>query len=355
MRYPWVTERTVQSHAREFRYLLDRIDDGHPVHRDRIEDHLRHNGCDLEPQVLGFVADRYVDTVAEPIPTFQKRRYATAELARVVIGLHRAQLASPEYLADRAADLSGGRMDPVHAEDVADIAVAMARGRGFRGDALVLLRLASHLHDADRSFPKLQIQDEQSARSDPTLYEQYKAAHMRNCVARANDLLELAGELGVTASPRMAADLAQLIGRHELGGRKTGRLGRLRRTMNDKARAAAPEVFGRRIRGQQDALTDLLRDADSAGFLSTNILTYLDESGGDVGKLVSKIAYMFERMHPQNQRWIVERVVLSKTHVLGVNGERLTTDANVLATRAALRAYLNERHPRLVQAIAGDA
>jgi hypothetical protein len=246
--------------------------------------HLERNGARLDPSRLRRIAGRWQKTAGEPVGRFADRRYASAELPALLIGLHREQLASARYLEERGPNPTTGTLDPVHAEDTASIAVDMARAQGIAGDALVLLRVAAHLHDADRSFPRTMVPGEDRVRKNPILYARYKDAHQRSSVARTHDLLADARGRGARASARFVRDLTFLVGRHELGGRD-----------------------GRRTR--LDRLADILRDADSTAFFTTNIASYLAESGGDPKKLAQKIDYMFARMSPASRAWVIEHVV----------------------------------------------
>ena len=308
---PWAAQvkRTARPHARAYGYLVGR--GAAPLSAAAMTAHLAQNGAKLPAGVLRGLAERYARAAAEPVGRVADARYGSPALGEVVIGLHRAQLASAEYLAARGPSPDSGTLDPLHAEDVASIAVALGQEAGFRGDDLVLLRVAAHVHDADRSFPREMITHEDHARGDAVLYARYKDAHQQSSVARARDLLTLARRAGAHASPRFERDLTAIVGRHELGGRP-----------------------GRRTK--IDRLTNVVRDADSLAFFSSNIVTYLGESGGDDDKLTQKIHYMLDRMSPAARRWVVDNVVRSPTHVLGPQGER--GDPLIDRTRAILAA-----------------
>lgn len=283
---PWAaqTKTSAKPAARRYGYLVGRASSA-PLSYAAISAHLAQNGAQLDAPTMRRLAARYVAAAAEPIGKITNARYASADLGEQVIGLHRAQLASSEYLAARGPNPESGTLDPLHAEDVAAIAVELGKQAGFSGDDLVLLRVAAHIHDADRSFPREMITHEDHARGDDVLYARYKAAHQVNSVARARDLLTLARRAGGTASPRFERDLTAIVGRHELGGRP-GRHTRI------------------------DRLTDVVRDADSIGFFSSNIVTYLRESGGDEAKLAQKVHYMFDRMSPGARAYVVAQGLL---------------------------------------------
>ncbi len=278
---------------------------------DTVLPRLRTAGLPLDDEIAAALAARYAARIAAPIPPLQDDVHADRAGPALVIDLHRRMLASDPYVASRIADKTTGTLDHLHAELCAARAVDLAQRAGLAPDTIELVRLAAHVHDSDRSFPALMTQGEDQARGDPAAYRAFKARHMERSVARAGDLVELARSAGARFSDSFVADLVELVGRHELGGRAVPGV------VADRAAKTDPRV-------SIDALADLVRDADSLSFFDANVLTYWHEVGRDEGKLAAKARYMFDRMSPAAQ-------ALVRSDVLG-------DDASPLGPRAAGRS-----------------
>ena len=297
-----------EPHYGEYRALLN---DARPVICDTILPQLRSRaGLKLPAAVAETLTKSYEQYVRQPIPGI-RTEHASPDFSSRIIGLHRRMLHSERYVESRIADPTTGTLDHLHAEMVADLAVKSAGELGYLGIALEIVRIAGHLHDSDRSFPRLMTPNEQADRGDPTAYRHFKARHMQRCVARTLDLISLAKEAGARISRELTHDITYIVGRHEIGGRNNGQPHTMSRIN--------PDI-------DLDELADIVRDADSLGFFLANILAYWGECGRDGQKLAQKIRNMFDRASPSTRQHIIGQVIHSKTHALGVNADLKNPD-----------------------------
>lgn len=299
-------------------FLIDLPD---PPAQDGVLPRLLSAGLSLSAEVAAYLSGRYAQLVSEPIADLRDTRHGSPDAARAVIGLHRRMLASEPYVESRLRDPSSGTLDHLHAEQTASLAVQLAAGQRFAGDVLLLLRIAAHLHDADRSFPDLMTRGELATRSDPTAYRRFKERHMSNAAARARDVVRLARRAGARLSAELERHIAYIVGRHELWLGSSG--------------DPRPCVFG----GDLDLLGDLLCEADAVSFLETNILTHWAETNRDEQQFVGKLRFSVARLSLPARQLVREMTVQNPSHPLGPAAAE-SRDDDLRAIRRMLLAAL---------------
>ena len=273
---------------------------------DVILTRLQNRAFDIPSSVFEYLSGLYEKLAARDVPELLYPGFHPS-VPKTIIGLHREQFRSDEYVNSRIADPTTGTLDHLHAEITADLAVRLAASKGYTGYAPALLRMAGHLHDADRSFPETMVQGEKDVRHDTELYAQYKRLHAESSVRRAEEMRRQCRDEGIHMPIEFGDDLDYLISRHESGGQK----------INGRNSGKPSDVDGRI---NLNDLADLLTDADSLSYFQANIFTNWQESGRDEQALVNKMQFMYTRTTSAARVELNRSVLQSGSHFLGPDG-----------------------------------
>lgn len=286
---------------------------------DMILESLQNCAFHLSNEVFSFLSLKYEELFILPIPEFagygfHKRFFPEA------ISRHRKQFLNEEYIKSRIVNPTTGTLDHLHAEITADIIVELGLKEGLEGYAIELLRFTAHLHDSDRSFPKLRVQGEDQVRRDPGEYQIFKEKHARNSADVAIHIAREMKESGFQYATGFIEDIEYMILNHEKGGNRDVSL--------KKARLSAVNPLL-----DLDHLTDLLTDSDSLAYFNANILTNWEESGRSVTALSNKVNFMFNRMSLKGQQLMRDGILNSSSHILG---PEYHSDSDILSIRKIL-------------------
>ncbi|MBF9017598.1 MULTISPECIES: hypothetical protein [unclassified Oceanispirochaeta] len=285
---------------------------------DRILAALQGNAFHLSDEVFIFLSSKYDELISLPIPGcgdygFHKDFFSEA------ISEHRNQFLTEEYIQSRIRNKTTGTIDHLHAEITAGIIIELGKKEGIEGYAIELLRFTAHLHDSDRSFPKLMIQGEDQVRRNPGEYSLFKEKHARNSADIAIRIAKKTHEMGFSFGEGFLEDLEYMILNHEKGGNRDAADERRRSTVNPLLHL--------------DHLTDLLTDSDSLAYFYANILTNWEESGRSTTALSNKVRFMFDRMSLNGQQMMLNTILNSSGHILGTNNHH---DPDVKSIRSIL-------------------
>ena len=204
--------------------------------------------------------DRYIELVSKKLLDV-KLEDGTIIRAQYFIQQHRAQFNSIEYQQSRLDDSREGTIDHLHAEITSNTALELAQIKKLSGYAQLLVQVAGHLHDSDRSYPKTRIEIDESSFSDKKLYAEYKSIHAKNS---CNTVLKIYNDLknqNVKIPFEFIKDLNYIILRHEIGGSYHNGL-----LMN------TPSFMLHNL--NLNELCDIVMIADSLSYFDANIMTH---------------------------------------------------------------------------------
>lgn len=270
---------------------------------DNILKSLQGRAFHLSDVIFNFISNKYSELILIEIPELKQEGFHP-EVIREIIGYHRAQFLTEEYLQSRIDNPTTGTIDHLHAEITASIAAKLGMKSNYKGYAIELLRVAAHFHDSDRSFPQTMIQGEEEVRNDPAAYRAYKKLHAASSAERAAFHTKRAALNGFPSSEQFIRDLSYLIVNHELSGEKKDGINLIRPSEID------PSL-------NLNNLTDIVTDADSLAYFYANILTNWEECGKSKQLLSNKVHFMYDRMTPQTQNELRKSILSSKDHILG--------------------------------------
>lgn len=271
---------------------------------DNILKSLQGRAFHLSDNMYNFLSRKYTELITPPIPDLDQKGFHQGTI-REIIGYHRDQFLTEEYMQSRIDNPTTGTIDHLHSEITASMAVNLGIKSHYRGYAIELLRIAAHFHDSDRSFPRNMIQGEQQVRNDPVAYREYKKRHAASSAERAKVLTEKAAENGYNSPEQFISDLSYLIVNHELGGKKKNGINMVNPSKIDP------------LLNLND-LTDIVTNADSLAYFYGNILTNWEECGKKRELLNNKVHFMYDRMTSQAQNELRDTIILSKNHILGL-------------------------------------
>lgn len=257
----------------------------------------------LSTEIYDFLSTKYSELIKKPIPNLQQEGFHP-ETIKKIIGYHRDQFLTEEYLQSRIDNPTTGTIDHLHAEVTASVAVNLGIKSNYKGYAIELLRIAAHFHDSDRSFPRTMIQGEEEVRNDPAAYREYKKLHAASSAERAGFHTKRAALDGFRSSQEFIRDLSYLIENHELSGEKKNGINLIRLSEIDTSL-------------NLNDLTDIVTDADSLAYFYANILTNWEECGKSKELLGHKVHFMYDRMTTQAQSELHKTILSSEDHILG--------------------------------------
>ncbi|MBI9101068.1 MAG: HD domain-containing protein [Spirochaetales bacterium] len=272
---------------------------------DHILSHLQGQAFTLCPEAIDFLSSRRDDLINLPIKPLKIPGFSPNTIKKL-ISLHRNQLESNEYINSRISNPTSGTIDHIHAEITAYNGVELGLKKGLSGYSLELLRVAGHLHDSERSYPRQMAMGEGKTRNNPEAYIEFKKIHTQNSVRTVSRLLDEITLDGCIFPDGFKNDLTYLILRHELGGEKKANQNIF------KPSEVEPDL-------NLNDLNDILTYADSFAYMDANILTNWEESNRSVQALSGKVHYMFDRMTPEGQDIIRQKIINSEIHILGKN------------------------------------
>jgi hypothetical protein len=285
---------------------------------DRILELLQGNAFHLSDEVFSFLSSKYEELISLPIPGCGDHGFHKDFFPKV-IAEHRNQFLTEEYIQSRIKNKTTGTIDHLHAEITAAIILELGMKEGLDAYTIELLRFTAHLHDSDRSFPKLMIQGEDQVRRDPGEYSLFKEKHARNSADIAIRIARKIQNLGFSFAEGFLEDLEYMILNHEKGGNRD--------TAYESRRSSVNPLL------DLDHLTDLLTDSDSLAYFYANILINWEESGRSTTALSNKVQFMFDRMSLNGQQMMLTTILNSSEHILGTNNHR---DPDVKSIRSIL-------------------
>lgn len=288
---------------------------------DAILRELQGRAFHLSDAVYDFLSGKYEKLVGLPIPELQAEGFHPGFFGHV-IGKHRGQFRTREYIQSRIDNPTTGTLDHMHCEITASIAVRLGLQARYTGYALELLRFTAHMHDSDRSYPSIMIRGEQEVRHDRAAYILHKEKHVRNSSEIALRLSEDSRSEGFSFHDGFPADAEYLILRHEKGGRPGGG----HSVKNTSAVDTSLDL---------DRLTDILTDADSLAYFDANILTNWEESNRSTTALSNKVHFMYDRMSDRGRIEFQTSILNSPDHILGENTNH---EEDILSIRTILSA-----------------
>ena len=257
---------------------------------------------------LEYLNNRYLELISKPLLEAELENNLIIS-AREFIQKHRSQFNSDEYLNSRIDDPREGTIDHLHSEITSDTAVQLCRIKKLNTYAEVLVQVAGHLHDSDRSYSDTRIDIDVSSYSDSKLYAEYKSRHSENSCSTVMRIYNELKMEGCICPYEFLQDLKYIILRHETGGdRKSGEL------------KNTPSFLTKDL--NLNELCDIVMIADSISYIDANIITHWEEINKDKNLLKRKINFMFSRLPEIGKSLITENIINSNTHIFGINPPR---------------------------------
>lgn len=272
---------------------------------DKILYKLQGRTFNLPEPAFEYLSNRYIDLLSKQLLEVEIGNGIIIR-AEDFIQHHRTQFNSTEYLKSRLDDPREGTIDHLHAEITSDTALEICRLKKLDLYAQVLVQVAGHLHDSDRSYPETRIDIDPSSYSDKKLYAVYKSRHSENSCNTVTRIYKDLKIRGLDLPVEFLKDLKYIILRHEIGGdRHNGVL------------KVNPSFLMQDL--NLNELCDIVMIADSLSYLDANIMTHWEEINKDKNLLKRKIHFMFSRLPDFGKDLITNNVINSSSHIFGIN------------------------------------